>query len=55
MVGDPLFVATPICVVGIEGLANVLTDKYDLDLFNDDHLLIFVGEKRLRQSFVLGS
>ena len=30
---------------GIDGLANVITDKYDLDLFNDP-IFLFCGRKK---------
>ena len=30
---------------GIDGLANVITDKYDLDLFNDA-IFLFCGRKK---------
>ncbi|CUO14942.1 IS66 Orf2 like protein [Turicibacter sanguinis] len=32
---------------GIDGLANVITDKYDLDLFNDA-IFLFCGRKKDR-------
>ena len=48
------FVVIPICVVGIDGLTSVVSDKYDLDLFSEPSSC-FVGEKRLRQSFIIGS
>ena len=31
---------------GIDGLANVITDKYDLDLFNDA-IFLFCGRKKI--------
>lgn len=38
---------------GIDGLANVITDKYDLDLFNDA-IFLFCGRKKIDTKLCIG-